>query len=63
MTDALPELVTYADAERLLNASRSTVQRLIASGDLEAVKITSKAVRIRLDSIERHIRRRQVVVG
>ena len=58
--DQLPELVTYAEAERLLGVKRSTVYRLVRRGDLEAIAITPKAIRIRVDSIDRHLRAKAV---
>lgn len=63
-TAKIPELITYAEAEAILRVKRSTIQRLIRSGDLEVVWITDRTPRIRLDSVERYIRaNHQVAAG
>lgn len=48
------ELVSVADTERILSASRTTVAGLIASGDLATVKIGKRRL-VRTESIRRLI--------
>ena len=55
--DRLPELLTYAEAERILAVKRSTVVRLAKAGDLDLVYVRPRVPRIRADSIDRFMRR------
>lgn len=48
-------LVSLADAAEALSVSPRTVRRYIASGQLEAVRLGRKTLRIKIDSIERFI--------
>lgn len=48
-------LVTLADAADALAVSTRTVRRYIADGQLEAVRLGRKTLRIKADSIERFI--------
>ena len=48
-------LVSLADAAEALAVSPRTVRRYIASGQLEAVRLGRKTLRIKIDSIERFI--------
>jgi len=51
--------MTYQEAEDALKVSRSTVQRLIRQGDLEAVDVggTYHTRRLRAESVEAYLRR------
>ncbi len=51
-------LVSIADAADALAVSTRTVRRYIADGQLEAVRLGRKTLRIKVDSIER-VHRRQ----
>jgi excisionase family DNA binding protein len=56
MTSAVTRrLVSLADAAEALSVSPRTVRRYIASGQLEAVRLGRKTLRIKIDSIERFI--------
>ncbi|WP_262852935.1 helix-turn-helix domain-containing protein [Mumia quercus] len=48
-------LVSLNDAADTLAVSTRTVRRYIADGQLEAVRLGSKTLRIKADSIERFI--------
>ena len=48
-------LVSLADAADALAVAPRTVRRYIASGQLEAVRLGRKTLRIKIDSIERFI--------
>lgn len=48
-------LVTLADAADALAVSTRTVRRYIADGQLEAVRLGRKTLRIKADSIERFV--------
>lgn len=48
-------LVSLADAAEALAVSPCTVRRYIASGQLEAVRLGRKTLRIKIESIERFI--------
>ncbi|KAA1397743.1 helix-turn-helix domain-containing protein [Aeromicrobium ginsengisoli] len=48
-------LVSLADAAEALAVSPRTVRRYIASGQLEAVRLGRKTLRIKIESIERFI--------
>lgn len=58
-TSPVPRLMTYQEAEDALKVSRSTVQRLIRQGDLEAVDVggTYHTRRLRAESVEAYLRR------
>ncbi len=53
-------LVSLADAADALAVSTRTVRRYIADGQLEAVRLGRKALRVKVDSIERFIDARPV---
>ncbi len=53
-------LVSLADAAAALAVSTRTVRRYIADGQLEAVRLGRKTLRIKVDSIERFIDARPV---
>lgn len=53
-------LVSLADAADVLAVSTRTVRRYIAEGQLEAVRLGRKTLRIKVDSIERFIDARPV---
>ena len=48
-------LVTLADAADALAVSTRTVRRYIADGQLEAVRLGRKTLRIKAESVERFI--------
>ncbi len=54
------KLVSIGDAADALAVSTRTVRRYIADGQLEAVRLGRKTLRIRVDSIERLIDARPV---
>jgi len=56
-------LVSLADAADTLALSTRTVRRYIADGQLEAVRLGRKTLRIKVDSIERFIDARPVGVS
>lgn len=49
------QLVSLAEAADSLAVSTRTVRRYIADGQLEAVRLGRKTLRIKIDSIERFI--------
>jgi excisionase family DNA binding protein len=53
-------LVSLNDAAEALAVSTRTVRRYIADGQLEAVRLGRKTLRIKVDSIERFIDARPV---
>ena len=53
-------LVSLADAADALAVSTRTVRRYIADGQLDAVRLGRKTLRIKLDSIERFLDARPV---
>ncbi|HEU5042828.1 MAG TPA: helix-turn-helix domain-containing protein [Nocardioidaceae bacterium] len=53
-------LVSLADAADALAVSTRTVRRYIADGQLEAVRLGRRTLRIKLDSVERFIDARPV---
>jgi excisionase family DNA binding protein len=53
-------LVSLNDAADALAVSIRTVRRYIAEGQLEAVRLGRKSIRIKVDSIERFIDARPV---
>jgi excisionase family DNA binding protein len=54
------KLVSITDAADALAVSTRTVRRYIADGQLEAVRLGRKTLRIKVDSIERFIDARPV---
>jgi excisionase family DNA binding protein len=55
MATTARRLVSLLEAAEMLAISPKTVRRYIAAGDLEAVRLGRKALRIKLDSLERFI--------
>jgi excisionase family DNA binding protein len=53
-------LVSLADAADVLAVSTRTVRRYIADGQLEAVRLGRKTLRIKVESVERFIDARPV---
>ena len=53
-------LVSIGDAAEALAVSTRTVRRYISDGQLEAVRLGRKTLRIKVDSIERFIDARPV---
>lgn len=51
-------LLTVKEAARVLGVSVHTVYRLIDSGELSAVKISSRKTMIKAEEIERYINRK-----
>lgn len=51
-------MLTVQEASRVLGVSVHTVYRLINSGDLLAVKISSRKTMIKAEEIERYINRK-----
>lgn len=47
------QLVTLADTADALAVSTRTVRRFIADGQLDAVRLGSKTLRVKVESIER----------
>lgn len=48
----LPELLTVQEVARILRCSKMSIYRQIHSGQLDAVKITTRAYRVRRDALE-----------
>jgi excisionase family DNA binding protein len=46
------QLVTLREAAEILAVSVKTVRRYIASGDLEAVRLGRRTIRVRVDSLD-----------
>lgn len=53
-------LLDRAEAAERLNVSQMTVRRLGRDGCLEEIRVGKRAVRITLDSIERHLASRRI---
>lgn len=53
-------LLKAGDVARLLNVSRSTAFRLIVSGEIPAVKLPGRLVRVRMSDVRRLIERAAV---
>lgn len=51
-------MLTVQEMARVLGVSVHTVYRLIESGDLSAVKISSRKTMIKAEEIERYINRK-----
>lgn len=58
-----PRLVSLADAADALGVSTGTVRSYIADGQLEAVRLGRRKLRIEVDSIARFIDGRPVATG
>lgn len=50
-------LLRKSEVEQRLNVSKRTVDRLIAAGQLEAVRLTTRTTRIYADSVDAYLRR------
>lgn len=48
-------LISLADAAEALGVSSKTVRRYIAAGDLDAVRLGRRTIRVRVDSLDRLI--------
>lgn len=48
---ALPPLVTIERAAELLDCSRDTVRRMISRGEIQAVRVGSRMVRVVTESL------------
>jgi excisionase family DNA binding protein len=53
-------LLDRAEAAERLHVSEMTVRRLGRAGDLDEIRVSKRAVRITLDSIERHLASRRI---
>ena len=53
-------LVSLTEAAEMLAVSTKTVRRYIAAGDLDAVRLGRRTIRIKTDSIDRFIDARPV---
>ena len=51
------KLITYAEAGRALAVSERTVKRLVASGDLQAVHLSTGAARVSLTELDGYVAR------
>jgi len=49
------KLLTRREAAELMAVSTDTIDRLVAKGDIDAVKVGVKSVRIKLASIRRYL--------
>ena len=49
------KLLTRREAAELMAVSTDTIDRLVAKGDIDAVKVGAKSVRIKLASIRRYL--------
>lgn len=47
-----PQLVTLCEAAEILAVSVKTVRRYIAAGDLEAVRLGRRTIRVRVTSLD-----------
>ena len=54
-TSTTRRLVSIAEAAEILGVSTKTVRRFIASGDLEAVRLARRTIRIKTESLDRFI--------
>ena len=53
-----PVLLTYQEAAKVLKCSPRTVWTLVADGDLQAIRVGSRLVRIPMVAIEEFVERR-----
>jgi excisionase family DNA binding protein len=51
----IPRLVPLTKAAEILAVSPKTVRRYIAAGDLDAVRLGRRTIRVRVESIDRMI--------
>lgn len=58
-----PLLVTIAEAARRTSLSRPSIYRLIERGELEAVKVGTKSVRIPTGALEAFVDRLRATAG
>lgn len=49
------QLVSLVDAAEILAVSVKTVRRYVAAGDLDAVRLGRRTIRVRVDSLDRLI--------
>jgi excisionase family DNA binding protein len=54
-TSTTRRLISIAEAAEILGVSTKTVRRFIASGDLEAVRLARRTIRIKTESLDRFI--------
>lgn len=50
-----PQLVTLCEAAEILAVSVKTVRRYIAAGELDAVRLGRRTIRVTVDSLDRII--------
>jgi excisionase family DNA binding protein len=60
-SEVKPQWVTYAEAQRLVGLGRTTLWRLVSSGDVRAARV-GRAVRIDRKSLEEFMERTATTV-
>jgi excisionase family DNA binding protein len=59
VTDDLKLLVTTREAAKLLSVCERTVSRLIARGELPAVRIGPRGIRVSVESLRKWIKKKE----